>query len=134
MEQHWFKIGDAARIVGISPKELRYWETFFTSLKTRRSEGNLRYYHRDDLPKLVAMHEYIMNGMTIPQAAFKAGEIINPAPVALPTFEGNSPIINTEDLDQEIKKDQSDRAFRIQSAKATIQDLIRKLNRDVIHS
>ena len=51
-DKKWFKIGEAAQLVGVGPKDLRYWEDVIADIKPRRSKGNLRYYHVDELPRL----------------------------------------------------------------------------------
>jgi len=61
----WFKIGEAARLIGVGPKELRYWETQIPEIKPRRSKGNLRYYHVDELPRLHRIHGWISEGLTV---------------------------------------------------------------------
>jgi DNA-binding transcriptional MerR regulator len=61
----WFKIGEAAKIIGVGPKELRYWETQIPEIKPRRSKGNLRYYHVDELPRLHRIHAWITEGLTV---------------------------------------------------------------------
>jgi len=61
----WFKIGEAAGSAGVSPRELRYWEKVIPELRPRRSVGNLRYYHVDDLPKLCAIAAWVEQGFTV---------------------------------------------------------------------
>jgi DNA-binding transcriptional MerR regulator len=61
----WFKIGEAATLIGVGPKELRYWETQIPEIKPRRSKGNLRYYHVDELPRLHRIHGWISEGLTV---------------------------------------------------------------------
>lgn len=65
MTRKWFKIGEAARLIGVGPKELRYWETQIPEIKPRRSKGNLRYYHVDELPRLHRIHGWISEGLTV---------------------------------------------------------------------
>lgn len=64
-ERLWFKIGEASHLVGASPKELRYWEDRIPEIRPRRSEGKLRYYHRDDLPRLVQIKAWLLEGLTV---------------------------------------------------------------------
>ena len=64
-ERLWFKIGDAARLVGVSPKELRYWERVIPEIKPRRSQGNLRYYHAEEIPRLERIHAWLQEGLTV---------------------------------------------------------------------
>jgi len=64
-ERLWFKIGEASALVGASPKELRYWERVIPELKPRRSKGNLRYYHQDELAKLQRIRQWLSEGFTV---------------------------------------------------------------------
>ncbi len=65
MERLWFKIGEAASMVGVTPKELRYWEQVIPELRPRRSKGNLRYYHADELPRLKQIRGWLAEGLTV---------------------------------------------------------------------
>jgi len=64
-ERIWFKIGEAAQRAGVSPKELRYWEKMIPELRPKRSVGNQRHYHRDDLPKLSLIAFWVKNGLPV---------------------------------------------------------------------
>lgn len=64
-ERLWFKIGETAKRVGVTPKELRYWERVIPEIKPRRSRGNLRYYHLDELPRLQRIKEWLTEGLTV---------------------------------------------------------------------
>ena len=65
MERVWMKIGEAARRVGVSPKDLRYWEMIIPEIQPRRSRGNLRYYHVDELGRLLRIHGWLQEGLTV---------------------------------------------------------------------
>ena len=65
MERVWMKIGEAARRVGVSPKDLRYWEMIIPEIQPRRSRGNLRYYHVDELERLARIHAWLQEGLTV---------------------------------------------------------------------
>ncbi len=65
MERVWMKIGEAAKRVGVSPKDLRYWESVIPEIQPRRSRGNLRYYHVDELERLLRIHGWIREGLTV---------------------------------------------------------------------
>jgi len=64
-ERIWFKIGEAAESVGVSAREIRYWEKKIPEIRPRRSKGNLRHFHRDDLPKLKGIAAWVGNGYTV---------------------------------------------------------------------
>lgn len=65
MERVWMKIGEAARRIGVSPKDLRYWEMIIPEIQPRRSRGNLRYYHVDELDRLRRIHGWLQEGLTV---------------------------------------------------------------------
>lgn len=64
-ERIWFKIGEAAQRAGVSPKELRYWEKLIPELRPKRSIGNQRHYHKDDLPKLCLIAFWVKSGLPV---------------------------------------------------------------------
>jgi DNA-binding transcriptional MerR regulator len=68
-DRKWFKIGEAAQLVGVGPKDLRYWEDVISDIKPRRSKGNLRYYHVDELPRLKRIKAWLAEGLTVADCA-----------------------------------------------------------------
>ena len=48
----FFKIGEVARLLGVKPHVLRYWETEFPSLKPRKNPSGQRLYARADIEAL----------------------------------------------------------------------------------
>jgi DNA-binding transcriptional MerR regulator len=68
-DKKWFKIGEAAQLVGVGPKDLRYWEDVIPDIKPRRSKGNLRYYHVDELPRLRRIKGWLAEGLTVADCA-----------------------------------------------------------------
>jgi DNA-binding transcriptional MerR regulator len=68
-DKKWFKIGEAAALVGVGPKDLRYWEDVIPDIKPRRSKGNLRYYHVDELPRLKRIKGWLSEGLTVADCA-----------------------------------------------------------------
>jgi|GEM_PF-374573 len=82
----WFKIGEMARLVGATPKELRYWEKVIPELQPRRSKGNLRYYHQEELPRLQRIRQWLDEGFTVSSCReLLLGEAIGvPNPPPLP--------------------------------------------------
>ena len=47
-----FKIGEAAKLLGVQPFVLRFWETQFSILKPVHSESKHRVYHQRDIQTL----------------------------------------------------------------------------------
>ncbi len=68
-DKKWFKIGEAAALIGVNPKDLRYWEDVIPDIKPRRSKGNLRYYHVDELPRLKRIKGWLAEGLTVADCA-----------------------------------------------------------------
>jgi DNA-binding transcriptional MerR regulator len=64
-ERVWFKIGEAAKRAGVSAKDIRYWEKIIPELRPRRSVGNQRHYHKDDLPKLGLIAFWVKSGLPV---------------------------------------------------------------------
>lgn len=75
----WFKIGEAAQQVGATPKELRYWEKVIPDLQPRRSKGNLRYYHQEEVPRLLCIRQWLAEGFTVSDCR----ELLSGVPAAL---------------------------------------------------
>ena len=48
-----FKIGEAARLIGVKPHILRYWEEEFSLLKPRKFVNNQRLYFKKDMELLI---------------------------------------------------------------------------------
>lgn len=88
-ERLWFKIGEASALVGASPKELRYWERVIPDLKPRRSKGNLRYYHQDELAKLQRIRQWLSEGFTVADCR----ELLRGSPVLPPAASRTEPPI-----------------------------------------
>ena len=56
-------------MIGVGPKDLRYWEDVIPDIKPRRSKGNLRYYHVDELPRLKRIKNWLTEGLTVADCA-----------------------------------------------------------------
>ena len=52
-DKQYFKIGEVARLLGVRPSVLRYWETEFRSVKPEKSRTNQRLYHRRHVERLI---------------------------------------------------------------------------------
>ena len=49
----YFRIGDVAKLTGIKPYVLRYWETEFPSIAPKKSGTNHRLYRRKDVETIL---------------------------------------------------------------------------------
>jgi DNA-binding transcriptional MerR regulator len=45
----FFKIGEVAKLAGVEPHVIRYWEQEFRSIRPRKTRGGHRYYQRRDV-------------------------------------------------------------------------------------
>ncbi|MGA7257166.1 MAG: MerR family transcriptional regulator [Terracidiphilus sp.] len=65
----YFKIGDVARICGIEPYVLRFWETQFPQLKPNKSGTGQRLYRKRDVELVLEIQRLLhKEGFTIPGA------------------------------------------------------------------
>lgn len=55
----YFKIGEVARIVGVKPYVLRYWETEFSVLKPGKTRSRHRLYRRRDVEILLKIKDLL---------------------------------------------------------------------------
>lgn len=62
----YFRIGDVARLAGIKPYVLRFWETEFPQLKPVKSSTGQRMYRRRDVESVVRIKQLLYEeGYTI---------------------------------------------------------------------
>ena len=52
LTKKYYKIKDAAELIGVSQTTLRFWESEFPEVQSYRSPKNLRYYTPDDIETL----------------------------------------------------------------------------------
>lgn len=72
----YFKIGEVARIVGVKPYVLRYWETEFSMVKPGKTPSRHRLYRRRDVAMLLEIkHLLYSEGYTITGAKKRLKEV-----------------------------------------------------------
>ena len=82
----YFRIGEAAKIVGVKPYVLRYWETEFPSIKPGKTPSHHRLYrHRDVELLLTIKHLLYEERFTIAGAKKQIKALENSAPQAADT-------------------------------------------------
>jgi DNA-binding transcriptional MerR regulator len=59
----YFKIGEVAKIVGVEPYVLRYWETEFPILKPTKSRSSQRLYRKKDVEVLLEIKKLLYDEM-----------------------------------------------------------------------
>jgi DNA-binding transcriptional MerR regulator len=89
LKQLYFRIGEVARIVGVEPHVLRYWESEFRSIKPQKSKRGQRVYSRKDVEALHRVKDLLYaHGFTIAGARKKLREGgIEPAAADGPSVE-----------------------------------------------
>lgn len=57
----YFKIGEVAKIVGVKPYVLRYWETEFSMIRPGKTRSKHRLYRRRDVEALLEIKRLLHN-------------------------------------------------------------------------
>jgi DNA-binding transcriptional MerR regulator len=81
----YFKIGEVARIVGVKPYVLRYWETEFPAIRPGKTRSKHRLYRRRDVEALLEIKRLLHNERYTIEGAkrrLKGGAKAAAAPVA----------------------------------------------------
>ena len=60
-DQLYFKIGEVAKIVGVKPYVLRYWETEFSMIRPGKTRSKHRLYRRRDVEALLEIKRLLHN-------------------------------------------------------------------------
>lgn len=55
----YFKIGEVAKLIGVEPYVLRYWETEFPQITPIKSKSGQRLYRRDDVETIIHIRELL---------------------------------------------------------------------------
>jgi len=57
----YFKIGEVARITGVKPHVLRYWESEFKVVRPIKSKSNQRLYRKKDVESILMIKNMLYN-------------------------------------------------------------------------
>jgi DNA-binding transcriptional MerR regulator len=57
----FFKIGEVAKLIGVIPHVLRYWESEFPTLKPKKNPSGQRIYVRADIEAIVEIQNLLYN-------------------------------------------------------------------------
>ncbi|MHB1661082.1 MAG: MerR family transcriptional regulator [bacterium] len=71
-EKYYYKIGEAAKKIGIEPYVIRYWETEFSFLKPYKSKSSHRLYSKADVERILLVKDYLYNKKFTIEGAKKA--------------------------------------------------------------
>jgi len=83
----YFRIGEVARIVGVEPYVLRYWEGEFPQLRPSRADSNQRIYQRKDIETLLVVKRLLYEEKLTIEGAKKRLKEAPPADQKLPASE-----------------------------------------------
>ena len=71
-EKYFYKIGEAAKKIGVEPFVIRYLETEFSFLKPYKSKSSHRLYSGSDIEKLLLIKDYLYDKKFTVEGARKA--------------------------------------------------------------
>ena len=71
-EKYYYKIGEAAKKIGVEPYVIRYWETEFSFLRPYKSKSSHRLYSKSDIEKLLLIKNYLYDKKFTIEGAKKA--------------------------------------------------------------
>ncbi len=101
-EKHYYTIGDVAKITGIKPHVLRYWESQFKFLRPARRYSGHRKYTKSEIDMIGRVkHLVVEKRFTLAGARRELGRIYSNRPLATSTDKQ----ISTVPALQEIKND-----------------------------
>src|SRR5262245_59338342 len=90
----YFKIGEVAKLVGVKPYVLRYWETEFSVIRPGKTRSRHRLYRRRDVEALLEIKRLLHNERyTIEGAKRRLKSVVKAAaPAAEPRPHLNLPL------------------------------------------
>jgi DNA-binding transcriptional MerR regulator len=92
-DKPYFKIGEVARLAGVEPYVLRYWETEFKTIRPEKTRSNQRMYRRRDV-------ETVLN---IKRLLYDEGYRIEGAKRRLRELAGEEPVVAVQLLAGELR-------------------------------
>lgn len=104
-DKQYFKIGEVARITGVKPHVLRYWETEFSSIRPQKTRTNQRLYRRRDVELLLQIKQLLyQEGFTIAGANKRLRELARQqGPRAAVEPEVVAPAISTDGVAAQVR-------------------------------
>jgi DNA-binding transcriptional MerR regulator len=81
----YFKIGEVARLVGVKPYVLRYWETEFSILRPGKTRSKHRLYRRKDVETLLEIRRLLYAERYTIEGAKRRLRDATPRPTEAPT-------------------------------------------------
>lgn len=95
----YFKIGEVARLTGIKPYVLRYWETEFKAIQPVKSRSRQRLYRKRDVELILKIKDLLYTQrFTIEGARKKIREILGEGELAVVDAAPAEPAIEAESV------------------------------------
>jgi DNA-binding transcriptional MerR regulator len=89
-DKPYFKIGEVARLAGVEPYVLRYWESEFKTIRPEKTRTNQRMYRRRDVETVLAIKRLLYDeGYRIDGARRRLRELAGEEPAAATRELGN---------------------------------------------
>ena len=85
----YFKIGEVARLVGVKPYVLRYWETEFSVVRPGKTRSHHRLYRRRDVETLLEIRRLLYGERYTIEGAKRRLREVGRAPAQAPAAEGD---------------------------------------------
>lgn len=107
-EKVYYRIGEVARLTGVKPYVLRYWESEFRAIRPAKSLNGQRLYQRRDIDVLLEIKRLLYDEKyTIPGAKKQLRALAPPADDQLPlTFDGVAAAADSERADADDSADE----------------------------
>lgn len=101
----YFKIGEVARLTGVKPYVLRYWETEFKAIQPVKSRSRQRLYRKRDVELILKIKELLYEQrFTIEGARKRVRELLGEGELAaveaVEAAEATLPPVNPDSLER----------------------------------
>ena len=101
----YFKIGEVARLTGVKPYVLRYWETEFKAIQPVKSRSRQRLYRKRDVELILKIKELLYEQrFTIEGARKRVRDLLGEGELAVveavEAAEATAPAVNPDALER----------------------------------
>jgi DNA-binding transcriptional MerR regulator len=97
----YFKIGEVARLTGVKPYVLRYWETEFKAIQPVKSRSRQRLYRKRDVELILKIKELLYEQrFTIEGARKRVRELLGEGELAAVEAAEAAPTVSSDALER----------------------------------
>lgn len=86
----FFKIGEVAKLAGVEPHVIRYWEQEFRSIRPRKTRGGHRYYKRGDVELILLIKRLLHEERFTVEGARRRLQRLGREPLEEPAVEASA--------------------------------------------